>query len=344
MKLVFQGLAVVILLSSHDMFLKLDKYKLESYSNVVIHLFNGTFDRSDNVITRDRMIDVSIVANGKRSSVDTTDWYEEDKTTYLNFRTDSPGTYVAGVSTKARSLGMSADSFHDYLEHDGVLDMLALRKQNGTLNDTAIERYSKHVKTIFQVGNKLTDDYSTELGYSIEFILMENPYDMHPGHDLPVKLLFNQEPLADQLVYVGSAAAHSHSHEDDRHSHDEEGDHTHDDLVQLRTDEKGLLNVPISSEGVWYLKTIHLVEIEEQGLTHESNWATVTFAVGDEGSHDHSHDHDHSGDHDHSHSEHDHEHDHSGDHEEGIPFYIWAIISVLVICVLYFVFNRQNNV
>ena len=318
MKRVFLGVLAVIILSSHDMFLKLDKYFLEPNTDVVIELFNGTFDQSDNVITRDRMLDVSMVENQTRTQIDTADWFEKDKTTYLNYTTGAPGTYVMGVSTKARSLAMSAEDFNDYLAHNGVVDMLELRKQNGTLGDSTVERYSKHIKTVFQVGNKLTDDYKTELGYPIEFVLLENPYDLHPGHSLPVKLLYHQKPLANQLVYVGSKAT-AHSHGGEMHTHDGESDHTHDDLLQLRTDEQGLLNVPITDEGVWYLKTIHLVESDEEGLTHESNWSTITFGIG-------------SG----------HEHDDHG-HEGGLPTYVYVIISLLIIAVLFLLYDRKKK-
>ena len=310
------------------MYLKLDQYFLEPNTDVVIKLFNGTFDRSDNVIDRSRMLDVSAVANGNRISVDTANWFEKETTTYLNFGTSKPGTYVAGVSTRARDFGMSAQDFNDYLEHDGVLDMLALRKENGTLSDTAIERYSKHVKTIFQVGDRLTDDYKTEFGYPIEFVLMENPYDIHSGHDLPVKLFFDQKPLANQLVYAGvETTTHKHTHDGHTHSHDDENtDHSHDELIQLRTDEQGMVNVPISSEGIWYLRTIHLVEKEEDGLTHESNWATVTFAIGEGHSHEHDHAHD----------------DHNHDHNDGMPDYFYIIISLLIITGLFFAFNQKK--
>ena len=325
MKRTFFGLLTIILLSSHDMYLKLEEYFLEPNKNAVIELFNGTFERSDNVITRDRMLDVSLVGEGERTYPDTSAWFEKEKATYLNFTTGAAGTWVAGVSTKARDFGMSAQDFNDYLEHDGVLDMLETRKVNGTLNDSAVERYSKHVKIIFQVGKELTNDYKTELGYPIEFIPLQNPYDIHPGHKLPVKLLFNQQPLANQLVYVGSkAAAKEHTHDGHTHSHEGETDHEHDELLQLRTDNQGLIEVPISSQGVWYIRTIHLVKKDEQGLTHESNWATLTFAVGS--GHHHEHDHSH--------------HEHS--HEEGIPTYVWGLVSVLAVVVLFFWFKRQK--
>lgn len=332
MKKALLGLVIMALLSSHDMFLKLDQYFLKANTDSVIQLYNGTFERSENAITRDRMLDVSLVGNGERINPDTSSWYDENNTTYLSFTTGSPGTWVAGVSTKARSIGMSAEDFNDYLEHDGVLDMLEARKSNGTIGDSAVERYSKHVKTVFQVGDKLTDDYKTELGYPIEFLLLDNPYDIHPGHDLRVKLVLNQKPLSNQLVYVGAkSTTKEHSHDGHSHSHDEDADHTHDELIQFRTDEQGMLNVPITSEGVWYLRTIHLIEVEEEGLTHESNWATLTFAVG--GGHTHDHGHSHDG---HSHSDHDHT------HGEGIPDYVYGLLSLGVIAALFFWFRRKK--
>ena len=78
---------------------------------------------------------------------------------------------------------------------------------------------------------------------------------------------------------------------------------------------------------------MHLVENNEEGLTHEANWATVTLAIADGG---HDHDHGHSDDHGHS-------HDHDHDHDEGIPTYIWVIISVLLIAILYLLFDRKKK-
>ena len=322
MKRILFGFFLTLFLCSHDMYLKFNQYWIKPGTEGIIQLVNGTCDRSENVITRDRMLDVSLLSNNKRINVDTTSWYEKDSTTYLRINTDTPGTWVAGVSTRARTFGQSAEDFNDYLKHDGVLDMLELRRENGTLQDSAVEKYSKHVKTIFQVGDRLTDDYKTELGYPIEFILLRNPYDLHPGHDLPVKLLFEQKPLANQLVYVGhQAASHENTHDGHTHSHVLETDHQHDEMLQLRTDPQGIVSVPITDKGIWYLRTIHLVEVNTERLTHESNWATVTFGIGSGHAHDHDED---------SHS-----------HEEGISGYLYGLLSLLVIVGLYFWFNRK---
>lgn len=153
-----------VFLSSHDLYLKLDSFFLDPNTNSVLQLYNGTFDRSENVIDRDRMIDGSIVRAGERLQANELDWFEKDSITYLSIKTEAEGTYVAGVSTKPRVLSMSADDFNDYLEHDGVLDVLESRRQFQKLNDSATEQYSKHVKTLFQVGKQRSLDYKVQLG------------------------------------------------------------------------------------------------------------------------------------------------------------------------------------
>lgn len=81
-----------VVFCSHDMYLKLDTYFLERNQESVIDLYNGTFDKSDNVIDRDRMIDISLIGNGNRVSIKTDQWTEKDSITSLNFTTGDPGT------------------------------------------------------------------------------------------------------------------------------------------------------------------------------------------------------------------------------------------------------------
>lgn len=334
------------------MYLKLDTFFLEPNQNATIQLFNGTFDKSENVIDRDRMIDASLLGNGERFKVPENQWSEKDSITFLNFKTGEAGTWVAGVSTKPRNIEMGAEAFNGYLRHDGVLDMLKWREENDALDKDAVEKYSKHVKAIFQVGDKTSEDWKTVLGYPIEFVPLSNPYENHTGDQLEVKLLFGGKPLANQLVYANykvTANHHSHSeeenghshkgsahnHEGEAHSHDDAEAHTHNEEVhshdkgekhshshekaeaehthshdggephsheeeehkddhvhtegqQLRTDANGIVTVDLTADGIYYLRTIYLAHSEEEGLTHESNWATLTFEV----VHGHSHEED----------------------------------------------------
>ncbi len=433
MKKILFALIVIFVFSSHDLYLKMDTYFMQPNTSATINLFNGTFDKSENVIDLDRMTDASLLGNGIRAKIDDTQWSEEDSITVLKFKTGESGTWVAGVSTAPRTIEMAATDFNDYLEHDGVLDVLAQRRKNDELENDATEKYSKHVKAIFQVGDKKTSDWQTELGYPIEFIPLNNPYEAHTGDILRVKLLLKGQPLADQLVYVDykktgdghshdqggkdntehdhdhdtvetaptehahthgekqeNSAEHSHDrdevgaktteheheneeahrHEKDhengvKHSHDHDAaegknaahEHENDDTIEhghshakdqengaghsheqnsdeagkdaphtsgseLRTDSNGIINVKLKADGIWYLRTINLVKVDAPELTHESNWATLTFEV----THGHGED----------------SHSHTDEDEGNIPSYVFWIGSFIVLGGLFFWFNRKK--
>lgn len=270
--------AAVGTLSAHDMFLKLSSFFLEPHSGVTVALMNGTFAESENVITRDRVIDVSIVGPAGVTHPPASAWRDSAvhhanpdsaDTAILSFDTGEPGTYVIGVSTRARVFDLSAEDFNAYLEHDGVLDILELRKRRGELEKPATERYSKHVKAIAQVGEARTDTYAHALGYPIEFLPLRNPYELGVGDTLRVRLLRAGEPLPNQLVYA--------SHEG-YHAHDPSGGHR--EAVRTRTDGEGVARIPLDHPGKWYMRTIHMAErADEAEVDYESNWATITFEL-----------------------------------------------------------------
>lgn len=273
-----------ILFCSHDLFLKMESYFLEINQLATLSLYNGTFDRSENIITRDRMIDASIYCHGERQAISSERWTDIDSTiTQLNFTPNKEATYVAGVSTKARNIELTAEKFNNYLEHDGILDMLQARKDRGLLDQDAVESYQKHVKAIYQVGDHKTDDWKIVLGYPIEFIPQDNPYEKNTGDELDFQLLLDGKPLANQLVYADYIiSGHNHSHGDHSHNHDMEHDedHSHTGGQELKTNENGLVTVTLPNDGIYYIRTIHMVELnDDEELTHQSKWATLTFEV-----------------------------------------------------------------
>ncbi|MCR9247393.1 MAG: DUF4198 domain-containing protein [bacterium] len=255
---------------AHDLFLKFDSWFLSPDSEAEVDLFNGTFGRSDNVITRDRMLDVSIVrADGQREHPDESQWRDVGQRTRLGFRTGGSGTYLLGVSTKARMIEMTGEEFDGYLEHDGVLDVLEARRGAGTLGTAARERYSKHVKAIAQVGPVTTGAALEALGYPIEIVPLSNPYELQVGDFLPIRVEERGQPLAGQLVYASHGA---------HHVHDESGNHV--EAFRGRTDESGQVAIPLEAAGPWYVRLIRMVPCpEEQDVDYESNWATLTFEM-----------------------------------------------------------------
>ncbi len=271
------SVAIVAAAQAHTMYLKFDSFFLEPNTKAEIALYNGDFDRSENLISRDRMLDVAIVGPDGRVSPPESAW--EDRalfngpdsldTAFLTFQTGSAGTYTLGVSTAARIIDLSADEFNEYLVHDGITDAIAQREAAGKTNDPASERYSKHVKAIFQVGDATSDHWATDLGYPAEFVVLQNPYELAVGDTLEVRFLRDGQPISNQLVYANGEFNHEHGR-----------DGTHQEVVTTRTDTNGVAAIPLVGAGRWYVRTIHLVETpEEDGLDYESNWATLTFEI-----------------------------------------------------------------
>ena len=256
-------------LTAHDMFLVVEDHDLPADSEVAVALYNGTFDKSENSIDRDRMIDVTVIdGEGQVRHPTAEQWRDEDNSSILSFPTHDPGTYVVGVSTRPRMIELSAADFNEYLEHDGVLDVLAARESEGLLDRPANERYSKHVKSILQVGGEATDTFSSFLGYPIEIVPQANPAALGPGDTLRVLVMAEGAPVADQLVYASHAGFHSH---------DDSG--AHREAIQTRTNERGVAEIEISRSGRWYVRLIRMLPVDEDGVDYESNWATLTFEV-----------------------------------------------------------------
>lgn len=251
-------------LSSHELFLKSDSYFFNEFSESELYLFNGTFDQSENIITRDRIINPLIIGPDYNVKPATADFYDKGKATYLKFKTGSPGTYVAGISTNPSAIELNGEDFSAYLEHEGLTEIIMDRKNKGINQKPANEKYAKHVKAILQVDENRTDHFSAELHYPIEFIPLKNPYTLSIGDEMSFRLLYLGKPLGNQTVHVSSR----------KNMTIKVGQEN-----SLKTNNKGEVSFRIDNEGQWYIATIHMLESKEENFDYESNWATLTFEV-----------------------------------------------------------------
>jgi Domain of unknown function (DUF4198) len=259
----------LVVLSSHDLFIKLKSFYLEPETETLIYVFNGTFGKSEAILARDRMIDVSLINPGeKRVHPDKSLWFEENNQTILKIKTGKAGTGVIGISTLPRVNEFTAESFISNMKHEGLLDVLEERKKLGEDSNPVRKKYSKHVKAIYQVGNKQTDDYKTVLGYPIEFVPISNPYTLEIGDELAMKLLINGKPVANEMVYASY---------NDQYGHEKDG--TARDAYQVLTDNEGIVTVKITTAGHWYFRTVNLVKSKAEDADYISISAALTFEI-----------------------------------------------------------------
>jgi len=265
-KIIFFAMAVVLTAMSvfaHDLFLKPTSYFVKVNEKITISVMNGTFQASEGAVTFVRLTDVSVIApSGRRSNPAETDFTKNETTAFLNLVPTEAGTHVAGLSTMWRENGLPAKEFNDYLPAEGIPDILENRKRDGELDKDARYRYSKYVKTIFQAGNKATDNYNTILGYAVEMVPQQNPYKLKKGSSLDILCLKDGKPLAGQIVTTGYEAGGKMLGE-----------------TSARTNEDGMLKVKLTGAGRWYAKFINMVKIDDPKLNYESKWATLTFEI-----------------------------------------------------------------
>lgn len=255
---------------AHDMFLVVPDHDFAAGSQITVALYNGTFSTSENTIDRDRMTDVTVVdGQGKVTHPGTEQWREEGNVTVLNIEPGAPGTYLVGVSTSPRVLELSGEEFDEYLAHDGVLDVLETRKESGATDSAVSERYSKHVKTILQVGEGATDTWAHRLGYPVEFVPLSSPGELCPGDTLEFEVLSDNQRLAGQRFYASYEGHHEHG-----------SGGGHREAIAARSDAQGVGRIVLDRSGRWYLRMIQMRESSEEGIDYESRWATLTFEVG----------------------------------------------------------------
>ena len=251
-------------LAAHDLFLRADSYFVEPDGTVRLLVLNGTFSKSENAVTRDRLRDLSIGTSTAVTHLDTAAWEDRGDTSVVTAHVGEKGTYVFGASLFPRELRLEAKDFNAYLASDGIPDVLAARRKNGQLNQPARERYSKHVKALIQVGSAQTTGYRAELGYPAEIIPLENPYDLKPGGKLRVRALVDGKPVAHQVVIAGGRTARG----------------ARIPPVSVRTNADGVARIRIRSRGVWYVKFIHMAPASrDASIDYESKWASLTFGM-----------------------------------------------------------------
>ncbi len=265
-RLLLTFFAVLVLVASataHDLFLRLDTYFLKPNSKVTVRLMNGTFQQSDGAVARERLQDLTVITPNTRSlSESHFAWRAEGKTTLMDFETGQPGTYLMGASTRPREIELKAADFNDYLKHDGIPDTLAARKRDGQLGKDVRERYSKHVRAIFQVGDTLSEDYKKALHFPVELIPQQNPYSLRAGQTIEVLCLLERKPIANQFVMAGWESRNGKLH-----------------TLAARADKNGIARIRLRGAGKWFIKFIHMTPLSEPNLNYESKWASLTFEI-----------------------------------------------------------------
>jgi uncharacterized GH25 family protein len=173
-------------------------------------------------------------------------------------RFERPGTYVLVLATDTRAQShLSAIRFNDYLVAEGLTAALEYRKQAHQMDIDGLESYSRVAKSIVHVGSseeEPTGQVTRAVGLPLEIVPERNPYAEPRLARLPVRVIYEGQPLQGALVKLTNLAQDAQPVE-----------------TQL-TDSVGRATFAMPKEGRWLLNVIWTKPLSG---SHETDFETV---------------------------------------------------------------------
>jgi uncharacterized GH25 family protein len=176
----------------------------------------------------------------------------------------SNGVYQLVLQTDDRAEShLPAIRFNDYLRAEGLTPALGARERTHRMDADGSENYRRVAKTIVQAGDASADAAITKpLGLPLEIVPERNPLVMPRAATLPVRVEYEQNPLAGALVKLTDL------------SHDAEPFEMH------VTDAQGRAEFAQPSKGAWLINVIWTKAKPEGSETEfETTFSSLSFGL-----------------------------------------------------------------
>lgn len=176
-------------------------------------------------------------------------------------RVGTPGTLIIAYRSKPSAITLAAEKFNQYLQEEGLDAVLAQRARHHQTGAEAREFYSRSAKSLLLSGSASEVQGDRQLGFTLELVAEKNPYTLRVDQALPVRLIYQNRPLAGALVVAMNQLNPA-------------------EKVMARTDEAGRVRLHLRRDGVWLIKAVHMVEAPAGAHADwVSYWASLTFAL-----------------------------------------------------------------
>lgn len=176
-------------------------------------------------------------------------------------RVATPGLLIAGYSSNPSAVELEADKFTQYLKDEGLEAIVALRAARNQTGAKAHELFSRCAKSLLFSGSPVETQKDRALGFTLEIVAERNPYALRAGEDFPVRLTYENKPLAGALVIAMNRLNPS-------------------EKLTARTGKDGRVRFQLKPGGMWLIKAVHMVPAPA-GTNAEwaSYWASLTFEI-----------------------------------------------------------------
>lgn len=176
-------------------------------------------------------------------------------------RVEGNGLLVIGYSSNPSAIEMEAAKFNQYLKDEGLDAVAALRASRKQTGNPAHEIFSRCAKSLALSGSPNQSQGDRRLGFTLELVAERNPYALGAGEDLPVRLTYENRPMAGALVVAINRLNPS-------------------EKQSARTGADGRVRFRLRQGGLWLIKAVHMVPAPAGAKAEwASYWASLTFEL-----------------------------------------------------------------
>jgi uncharacterized GH25 family protein len=125
-----------------------------------------------------------------------------------------------------------------------MIEALNYREKHNLTSKKGSERHQRCAKTIFQVGEKLTNVFNKKTNLLLDIIPASNPYNTASSENFKVKILFKNEKLKNTKVKVW------HKTE------------SFQNVQDYTTNEEGELTFDMSHDGEWMITCVKMERLK----------------------------------------------------------------------------------
>jgi uncharacterized GH25 family protein len=172
-----------------------------------------------------------------------------------------PGVLIVGYHSNPSAVELTAEKFNQYLKEEGLETVAATRARRNETGAAAHEIFARCAKALLLSGTP-GEMGDRPLGFPIELVAERNPYTIRDGQDLPVRLTYENRPLAGALVVAMNRQNPA-------------------EKQTARSDAEGRVRFRLHPGGMWLIKAVHMIPAPA-GTNAEwaSFWASLTFQLG----------------------------------------------------------------
>lgn len=248
-------------LSSHDFWLDPGRFIYEQGDKINIRFLTGeNFTGEVWKGSKEEIESIRLYFGGV--SDDVSDLINDNTGDSLELIMLDQGTCMVTLISNRTYQEIPAQDFNQYLQKEGLFDILQNRKEREETDSTGIEFYQQCAKTIFQVGRSRDKTYGINTPMILDMIPQSNPYLLNDGDTLLVSVLLNNEPLTGSQVRIGHQINDSTT------------------WITATTDEKGFVKFPVLTSGKWILSTVTMEEkIQELNGQKTRHWQSYRGSV-----------------------------------------------------------------